>query len=323
MAIVANTFTTYSAVGIRESLSDTIYQISPEETPFLNNIGTGSIPQTYNEWQNDALAAPAANAQLEGDDITAFTAVTPTTRLGNYAQISRKLAIVSGTNEKAVKAGRKSEMAYQLAQRSAELKRDMETAATGAAAAVPGNATTARVSAGFESFLRTNTNRSTGGTAGVNPTLSGSTQGYPNAAPTDGTQRAFTETILKDVAQKIFTAGGKLSICMVGPGNKVVASGFAGIAQQRRDTGDTAAVIVGAADVYVSDFGKITFVPNRFSRNRSALFIDPERVQIDYFRPFATIPLAKTGDAEKRMILVEWMLRVTHEAGHGVAADLT
>lgn len=320
MAIVANTFTTYSAVGIRESLSDSIYQISPEETPFINNIGTGSVPAIYNEWQNDALDAPAANAQLEGDDITTFTAATPTTRLGNYQQISRKLAIVSGTNEKIVKAGRKSEMAYQLAKRAAELKRDIETAAVGNQAAVAGNATTARQTAGFESFLRTNVNRASDG---ANPTLSGTTQGYPNAAPTDGTTRNWTETLLKDVAQKIYTSGGRLSMVMVGPANKVVTSGFAGIAEQRRDTGDKPAVIIGAADVYVSDFGRISIVPNRFSRNRSALFIDPEQAQIDYFRPFHTVKLAKTGDAEKRMILVEWGLRVNHEGSHGIAADLS
>jgi hypothetical protein len=321
MTIVSNTQLTYSAVGIRESLSDTIYQISPEETPFISNIGKGSVPQTYNEWQNDALGSvDTANAQLEGDDVATFPAQVPTTRLGNYQQISRKLAIVSGTYEGVKKAGRSSEMAYQLAQRAAELKRDIESIAVQNQAAVAGNSTTARKTAGFEAFLRTNTSR---GASGANPTLSGSTQGYPNAVPTDGTQRAFTETILKTVAQSIWTAGGTLKLLMVGALQKQVASGFAGIAQQRRETGDGAATIIGAADVYVSDFGAIQIVPNRFIRNRSALFVDPERVQIDFYRPFQTIALAQTGDAQKRMILAEWGLRVTHEAAHGIAADLT
>lgn len=320
MTIASNTFTTYTNVGIRESLSDVIYQISPEETPFISSVGKGSVPAVYNEWQNDALAAAAANAQLEGDDITTFQAVVPTTRLGNYCQISRKLAIVSGTNDQIVKAGRKSEMAYQLAQRSAELKRDMEFIATGVGVGLAGNTTTARTTAGFESFLRTNVSR---GASGVSPTLSGGTQGFPNVAPVDGTQRAFTETILKAVAASVFTSGGSLKTLMLGVAQKQVASGFAGIAQQRRETGDGAAVVIGAADMYVSDFGTLQIVPNRFTRNRSALFVDPERVQIDYFRPFQTVALAKTGDAEKRMILVEWAVRVTHEAGHGIAADLT
>lgn len=320
MTIVANTFLTYSAIGLRESLSDVIYRISPEETPFISNIGKGSVPSVYNEWQNDALAAAAANQQLEGDDVATFPAVVPTVRLGNYVQISRKLALVSGTNEVANKAGRKSEMAYQLALRSAELKRDMEFIATQNQAAVAGNSTTARQTAGFESFIRTNDSR---GASGVDPTLSGSTAGYPNAAPTDGTQRAFTETLLKTVAQAVYSSGGKATMLIVGPAQKQVASGFAGIAQQRRETGDVAAVIVGAADVYVSDFGRINIVPDRFSRNRSALFVDPDYAQLDFYRPFRTVELATTGDAQKRMILVEWGVRITHEAAHGIVADLT
>jgi hypothetical protein len=321
MTIVSNTSTTYSAVGIRESLSDTIYQISPEETPFISNIGKGSVPQTYNEWQNDALGSvDTANAQLEGDDVATFPAPVPTTRLGNYQQISRKLAIVSGTYEGVKKAGRSSEMAYQLAQRAAELKRDIESIAVQNQIAVAGNNTTARKTAGFEAFLRTNVNR---GASGTSSTLSGTTQGYPSVIGVDGTQRAYTETILKDVAQKIWSSGGTLKIMMVGALQKQVASGFTGIAQARRETGDSAVTIIGAADVYVSDFGQIQIVPNRFSRNRSALFIDPERVQLDFYRPFQTIALAQTGDAQKRMILAEWGVRVTHEAAHGVAADLT
>lgn len=321
MTIVANTFTTYSAVGLRESLENKIYQISPEETPFISNIGRGSTKTVYNEWQNDALAAAdTANAQLEGDDIATFPAVVPTLRLGNYCQISRKLAVVSGTNEEATKAGRTSEMAYQLAQRAAELKRDVESIVCQNQGAVAGNNTTARKTAGFEAFIRTNQSR---GASGVASTLSGATQGFPNAAPTDGTQRAFTETILKAVLSSIYTSGGKSKICLLGVAQKQVASSFAGIAQQRRETGDKSAVIVGAADVYVSDFGEVTFVPTRFSRNRTALFIDPEYVQLDFYRSFRTKPLAETGDAQKRMILVEYMLRVTHEGAHGVAADLT
>ncbi len=320
MAQIANTYSTYGAVGIREELSDVIYRISPEETPLINNISRGeTVGQAFYEWQNDALAAAAANDQIEGDDYVTFPAVVPTTRLGNYVQISTKQVIVSGSNEVATKAGRKSEMAYQLALRSAELKRDMELIASQNQAARAGNNTTSRRTAGFEAFLRTNDNR---GATGADGTLSGGTSGFPNAAPVDGTLRPFTEVILKDVMQKCFTAGGKPTMLLVGPAQKQVVSGFAGIAQQRRDTGDSAAVIVGAADVYLSDFGKLSVVPSRFSRNRTALFIQPEHAGLVTFRPFQQIPLAKTGDAEKRLLLVEWGLKVTHEAAHGVAADL-
>ena len=320
MAIITNTFQTYQAVGIREGLSDTIYRISPEETPLMSNLGQSTQNTVYDEWQNDSLAAPnLSNKAVEGDEF-AYAAVTPTVRLANYAQISTKQVIVSNRMQVVNKAGRKDELGYQMALKSAELKRDMESIMSQNQVAAPGATGTASQSAGFESFLRTNDNR---GASGVDPVLSGTTQGYPTTAPVDGTQRAFTEVILKDIAVKQYNAGGKATMLLVGPAQKQVVSGFAGIAQQRRDTGDQAAVIVGAADVYVSDFGRINVVPSRFNRNRTALLIDPNFAEVSYLRPFRVVTPAVTGDAEKRVLIVDWMLRVTHEAAHAVAADLT
>lgn len=324
MAIVENTYLGFDAIGIREDLSNVIYNISPEETPFVSNIGRGSVQNTYFEWQNDALAAAAANDQLEGDE-TSFTAAVPTTRLANYTQISRKDVIVSGTLDAVNKAGRKAETAYQLAKKSAELKRDMEFVACQNQAARAGDATTTRRTAGFESFMRTNVDRGTAGTPGANPTLSGTTQGYPDAAPTDGSvTRAFTETLLKTVLQELYTSGGKPNMVILGPAQKQVFSTFAGIAAQRFNApGGEQSTIIGAADVYLSDFGKLTAVPSRFSRNRTALLVDPEYAEIVYLRPWMVEDLAKTGDAQKKHILVEWGVKVTHEAAHGVVADLT
>lgn len=324
MAIITNTYLSYSAAGIREDLSNVIYNISPTLTPFINNVGRGKVSNVYFEWQNDSLAAAAANDQLEGDE-TAFTAAVPTNRLANYCQISRKDVLVAGTLDAVSKAGRKAETAYQLAKKSAELKRDMEFVACQNQAARGGNSTTSRRTAGFESFLRTNVNRGPGaGVAGANPTLSGATDGYPNAGPTDANAtRAFSETILKDVLEQIYTSGGEQKMVLLGAAQKQVFSTFAGIAQQRYNAGDDQTTIIGAADVYVGDFGKLRAVPSRFSRNQSALFIDPEHVEIVFLRPFMVEDLAKTGDAEKKHILVEWGLKVTHEAAHGVAADLT
>jgi len=320
MAIVTNTYLGFDAVGIREDLSNVIYNISPEETPFVSNIGRGSVENTYFEWQNDALAAAAANDQLEGDE-TSFTAAVPTTRLANYTQISRKDVIVSGTLDAVNKAGRKAETAYQLAKKSAELKRDMEFVACQNQAARAGNSTTSRRTAGFESFIRTNEDR---GATGTDPTLSGTTQGYPNAAPGDGTPRAFTETLLKTVLQELYTSGGKPNMVILGPAQKQVFSTFAGIAAQRFNAPSSGqSTIIGAADVYLSDFGNLTAVPSRFSRNRTALLVDPEYAEIVYLRPWMVEDLAKTGDAQKKHILVEWGLKVTHEAAHGVVADLS
>ena len=314
MAIVANTFTRYSAIGIREDLSNVIYNISPEETPFISNIGRENVKNTYFEWQTDSLAAASAsNAALEGDDVSSFTAVNPTSRVGNYTQISTKNVVISGTLEALDKAGRRSELTYQLAKLGSELKRDMESALLANQSPVAGNTTTARRTAGLPAWIKTNVNKASDGAnnAGV-------------SARTDGTQRAFTETILKDVISQVWTSGGTPKMLMVGAFNKQAASAFDGIATRYRDVpAGQQAQIIGAADVYVSDFGTVNIVPNRFQRARDAFVIDPDYASLAILRPIQQMELAKTGDAEKRLMLVEYGLKVSNEAAHGIAADLT
>jgi hypothetical protein len=324
MSQTANTFDTFAAKGIRESLSNVIYNISPEETPFMSNIGRENVKNTYFEWQTDSLAAASTtNAQVEGDDVSSYDSTAATTRIGNYTQVSRKTVLISGTLESVDKAGRRSELAYQLAKRSAELKRDMESIMLTNQAAAAGSAgvsTALRKTGSLLAFLKSNTDKGTGGVDPVYTTK-------PDATRTDATDanlRTFTEAILKTVIQKVWAAGGTPKILMVGPVNKQRVSGFAGIAEIRREvTGNKPGVIIGAADVYVSDFGSVSVVPNRFQRERDAFVLDPEYAAVSYLRPFQTVELAKTGDAEKRMIVVEWGLKVNTEAAHGLAADLT
>lgn len=323
MAIIANTFKTYETKGIREQLSDVISNISPTETPVLSNAGKGEkLTSTFFEWQKDSLAAAVSNnAALEGDDHTAFAAVTPTQRIGNYAQISTKDLILSDTQEAVNKAGRKSELAYQIAKRGKEIKRDMETTLCANNPAVAGDATTARQTAALLAYIRTNTDI---GATGVNPPAN--TTGAPTTGRTDGTPRAFTETILKNIIALGFASGMNIdgSTLLVGPAQKAVVSAFAGIATKTyQQTAARTAVIVGAADVYVSEFGTITVVPTRFSRNRDAFLLDWEMVKIRELRPYQVKDLAKTGDATKKLMLREWGLQVTNEAGLALAADLT
>jgi len=318
MAIATNTFTTYDAKGIREDLSNVIANISPEETPFVSNVGKGTISNTVYDWQTDSLAAAAANAQVEGNE-QSYGAVTATTRLQNYAQISSKNVVISGTQEKVNSAGRRSELAYQIAKMGAELKRDMEFSCLNNQAASAGSTSAARTTASMQAFLKTNTNFDA--TSGTDPVYS--------TIPTDprndsSATRASTETILKDVIQQVWTEGGSPKMLMVGPFNKQAVSAFAGIAGSRFNvTGAKPSTIIAAADIYVSDFGNVSVVPNRFQKARDALVIDPQYVSIDYLRPMQTIEMAKTGDAEKRLLLCEWGLRVSTEKAHGIAADLT
>jgi hypothetical protein len=308
------TFTAHTAIGQREDLTDIIYDISPTETPFMSSIGKTKATAVYHEWQTDSLAAATtANAAIEGADATSAT-LAPTVRLGNYTQIIQKTVQVSGTLDTVNKAGRKSEKAYQLAKASAELKRDLETILLANQGRSAGTSTVARKLGSILSWIKTN---SSVGTDGADPaTIGVSTR-------TDGTVRTFTEALLKTVVSEVFVSGGSPKILMVGAAGKQKVSSFAGIAAQRyMAPGNTPTTIIGAADVYMSDFGTMSVVPNRFMRTRDALILDPEYAALAYLRPFQTNDLAKTGDSENTQLLAEVTLEVKNEAAHGIVADL-
>ena len=314
MAIVSNTFTSHDGVGIRESLADVIANISPEEVPLQSNIGSESVANTYFEWQTDSLASTSTTAVIDGDDVSSFDSTAATSRVGNYTHIRRRTTIVADNYSALDTAGRNDELAYQLAKRGKELKRDIEAVLTANNAQVAGNSSTARETGGLGAWVATNENVGTGG---------GLATGDGTTARTDGTQRDFTETMLKDAMQQAFVSGGQPSILMVGPHNKTVVSGFAGIAAQRYQApSDSPTTIIGAADVYLSDFGSLSVVANRFSRERDAWLLDPEYASVCYLRPIQQVELAKTGDAEKRMVIAEFGLKVLNEAAHAVVADL-
>ena len=308
------TYTAHSAIGQREDLTDVIYNISPTETPFMSSIGKTKATAVYHEWQTDSLAAATtANAAIEGADASDAT-LSPTVRLGNYTQIIEKTIKVSGTLDAVNKAGRKSEKAYQLAKASSELKRDLETILLSNQGRSAGSSTTARKLGSLLSWIKTNSDV---GSGGADPaTIGVSTR-------TDGTQRTFTEALLKTVVAEVYTSGGSPKILMVGAAGKQKVSSFAGIAAQRfQAPANTPTTIIGAADVYMSDFGTMSVVPNRFMRTREALVLDPEYAALAYLRPFQTVELAKAGDADKTQILAEVTLEVKNEAAHGIIADL-
>lgn len=319
MALPTNAATTYANVGIREDLSDIIYRVAPEETPFTNNIGTGKATATFHEWQTENLAAAADdNAVLEGDDATLDAANIPA-RVGNRCQISDKTAVVTGTNDEVNKAGRKTEMARQVMLKGMELARDVEKQMLSNKPSVAGAAGTARQSAGMESWLVTNASRGSGGSGG-------GFSGGVVAAPTDGTQRAFTEALLKAAHVLAFNNGGKPNQLYMGGAQKQVFSGFAGIAVNRIDNSpNTNAVsIIGAADVYQGDFGRLTAIPHPYGmRNRTVLGVDPRRARKAILRGMRNWELAKSGDTEKRQMLEEYTLQVDNELAHFVVADLT
>jgi Family of unknown function (DUF5309) len=312
------TYQVYQSIGNREDLSDVIYSISPTDTPIMSSIGKTKATAVYHEWQTDSLAAnTTANALVEGATASDIT-VTPTSRLGNYTQIVGKTVMVSGTLEAVDKAGRKSEKAYQLAKVSSEIKRDMETIITANQGQSAGNTSTARTLGALLSYIKSNTSKNGTSVTGVDPVTVGV------STRTDGTTRAFTEAMLKTVIASVFTNGGTPSTLFVSPTQKQVVSGFTGLAAQRYQVPTTGqATILAGADLYQSDFGVLSIVPDRFMRTRDALILDPEYAALAFLRPFQTNELARVGDAEKTQILAEFTLEVRNEAAHGGVFDLS
>lgn len=323
MAQFATTSTAHTEKGLREELSNTIYRISPEETPLFSAIAKEGSDQVLTEWQTDALAAvDTANAQIEGDDVTQIPAHTPTVRVGNYQQISRKLVSVSGTVEAVNKAGRRSQLVFELAKKGLELRRDQEAIIFQNIAGDTGGVTTARQMATLGAWLKSNVDKEAGG---GNPVY---TSGVPGAARTDGTPRTFTEAIFKSVVQKQWASGGHpdQSMMYLGPVNKQRASGFTGVVTRNYDISNKAAkptAVIYAVDIFVTDFGAVRVMPHRYMRELDGYLLDPNFLAIKTLRSYRTEKLAKTGDAEKRMLLTEWTLKVNQEAAHGLAADLT
>lgn len=319
MTISANTVETYESSVIREDLQDALISISPTETPVMSAIGRRNASNTYFEWGVVNLAAAdSANRVIEGEAAPGNDAMTAAVRQGNYTQISDKVVEVSDTAEAVNGAGNEQTLAKQIAYKLKELKRDMETMLTANVAASAGASGTARQTAGLPAFLRTNVSR---GVGGANGTTSGAgSSGYVNAAATDGTQRDVTEALLKTVIAGCWDNGAEPSVVICGSGVKQEISTFTGNATKYKDITDK--TLSAAIDVYVSDFGQLSIVPNRFSRGRDVLVLDPNYARVAYLKPTTQKPLARTGHSERRLISAEYGLQVDNEAAHGVVADV-
>lgn len=319
MTAISGTATTLTTKGIREDLEDTIYRVAPSKTPFQANVGSGGkATNTFHEWQIESLDTPVnTNYQLEGDDITSFGAENITTRVGNYAQIFRKTGLVSRTDDIVKKAGRASELNRQKVLKGIALRTDMEMTFLSNLGSGQESGATPRKCGGLQAWLTSNTSFGAGGSA------TGFATGVVTAA-TPGTNRAFTETLLKAVRATAFSNGATPSQCYVGPTQKQQMSAFTGIASIRVEAKATEqATIIGAADVYIDDFGTISIIPHQYALSHVAVLVDPDMVGVATLDGMKTEPLAKTGDAEKFMILAEKSLVVKNEKAHAVIFALT
>jgi hypothetical protein len=319
MAQPSNTFDSYDAVGIRESLEDVIYDISPEETPFYSACKKVKASNTFHEWQTDALRASADNKHIEGDDTTA-EARTATSRLGNYTQIFKNAVSIPDTDEGLKKAGRAAEIAYQTLKIAKEQKLDIEKALFANNARVAGNSTTARELAGAPAWMITNT--VFGANEGADPTGDGTdARTDETTAPT-----AFDQTKFDTVMQSIWEQGGKPDVCYLSAFQMNKALGFVGNNNQRSTIG--AAVggnnsVVNALDVYVTPWGAIEFVPARENRSRDVFVMQSDMWAVGVLRPTKNSALAKTGDSTRRQVLTELTLVCKNEKASGIIADNT
>ena len=316
MTTPANTVSTYDAIGNREDLSNIIYDISPTSTPFISGIAHTAATATNHEWQTDTLGTAANNAVIEGED-AATTAAIATVRLGNRTQISSKVPRVTRTQRRIDSAGRGDEMSLQIMKMGKLLKNDMETAMLANKAKVTGSESLARELAGIESWLATNVSLGATGTA---PAGTGAdTRGA-------GTPRSFDEAFLKTVLASCWDNGGEPDTIMVGSTIKqalsgIVNGGSAGAAQRVVD--GNAATVHTAIDIYVSDFGSLAVVPNRFMVQDSLLVLQMDMFAMASVTDFEETPLAKTGDSDRVQILSEYTLESRNEKASGIVADLT
>lgn len=318
MTQVSGTTDTYDIIGMAEDVEDAIFNISPTETPLLSMADRKTASATLHQWQTDSLAAVTANRQVEGDDATYATA-TPTTMLSNYTQISRKTLVVSRTADKVRKYGRAKEMARLTVKYGKELKRDMEYALVGNQASSAGGSATARSSAGLESMIAGNRVLvTTGDTTGTTP-------GYAAgvwAAPTDGTATVtFDENTVKAGIEAAWTDGGDPRIIMLNFAAKKQFAGFSGATKyagtyMNQASKTAEAAIIGGVDMYISDAGDHKLMLNRHMRTRTVFGIDPDYVSVAFLDGIKMHPLAKTGDAEKMMLITEFCLVVDNPDAH-------
>ena len=316
MAQPTNTLDSYDVKGIREDLSDVIYDISPEETPFYTACAKAKAANTFHEWQTDALRSSADNAHIEGDDTIAESRGV-TSRLGNYTQIFKNAVVIPGTDQGLNKAGRAREMAYQVLKIAKEQKLDIEKAMFANQARVAGSSSAARRMAGAPAWLTTNTNFQSG-SSGADPTGDGT-----NARTDDGTPTAFSQTKFDSVMQQIWVSGGKPDSVYLSAFQMNVALGFTGNNNQRSNIVAEDEKVIKHMSVYVTPWGTVEFKPTRENRGRDVFILQDDMWAVGVLRSTRNEELAKTGDNEKRQVLTELTLVSRNEAANGAVYDNT
>jgi Family of unknown function (DUF5309) len=320
MAIVTNAFTTYNATANREDLSNAIYNIDPFDTPVMSAVRRRNVKNRIFDWQTEFLPlVNLNNAQLEGFSL-ANSPAQPTIRVNNTTQISERDATVSGTQEESDAAGKGSEMAHQMALASKVLKSDMESIMCSrqprSADTSSNYTTTPRMTESIPHWIA----RAVDKNANPGAAVAGVTTGLPTlatdafAAVAGGSQIQVSEAMLGQAMQQAYVNGASPSLWIVPPGPKRTISTFVGRSTTQVLVGKTE--VVSTIDVIATDFGRIKVAPSRWVPTDLALLIDPDYAAVAFFRAFRQYLMARTGDAETRMIVVEWGIEMRNPLAH-------
>jgi hypothetical protein len=320
MAKITNAFTTYEAVGNREDLSNAIYNIDPFDTPVMSAVRRRNVKNRLFDWQTEFLpTVNPANAQVEGF-LLSNNPAQPTLRQENTTQISERDATVSGSQEESDAAGKGSEMAHQMAMASKVLKSDIETILCGRNPRANGDDSvpTARQTEAISHWLARATNKAGAVQGALAP------QSYMTGIPvlsTDaftavasGNQWSITEASLGNAMQQAYVNGASPTLWVVPPGPKRTISTFVGRSTTQVLVGKTE--VVSTVDVIATDFGRIKVIPSRWVPADVGLLLDPDYIAVAFFRSFRQYLMARTGDAETRMIVVEWGVEMRNPLAH-------
>lgn len=332
-------FNTTVAVGTKEDLADVIYNVDPFETPVMNSIGRGSAHNIRYDWQVDENGKGNATATIvaEGHDFVQQDQLA-TDRIGSIMQINERGFGITGTEEATMKAGRGSELAYQMAKVSKKLKMDIEMQLAGGHHQYTdngGNLATARKTPSVSSWLSQNvvhvdpTNQSTLTGDAKTPTVGVTNgRGVWSEHATVNAAGELTEAHLQSLLTGIYMNSGKApNTLIVDPLTKTkISNTFVGRAtgQLQQAAKDTS--VQSVVDVYVSDFGTLRIMPSRYiggdlTRGGMALAIDTSQFSMDFLRPFNTYDLPKVGDHTRKALNVEWGLRCNNELSSGMILD--
>ena len=291
------TYTSYDVVGKKEDVSDIITNISPTKTPFTTMVGTEKVHNTLYQWQEDSLASPnTSNAYVDGFDATDATLVATTMR-SNYTQILSKTIKVAETTDAVARYGRAKETAYQLAKAMEELKRDLESIYLGAQTSVAGNGSTARLMNSFQAQVDSG-----------------------NLSKTGGSTTAMTEAVFTAALQNLYTQGADPSVVMIPPGEAMNIASYASASGRYRTipNGGADKQLVNVVDLYISPFGEVKIILNRFQSATDHLIFDPGMWKRPQLRSWTRETLAKTGDATKIMIVGEFSIKHRNYKASGI-----